>query len=284
MVELLRTTRDLRDAVGSARAAGKRIGCVPTMGYLHEGHATLMREAHMECDFVVVTIFVNPTQFGPNEDFERYPRDLERDAAICRSVAVDAIFAPDVMEMYPERPLLTTVRVAGLTETLCGASRPGHFEGVATVVAKLLNIVRPDVAYFGQKDAQQLAVVRQMVADLNMDFVAIRGVPIVREPDGLARSSRNVYLTPPEREAAPMLYRSLQMAETRVRAGERNMRALAQAMRSLIGTEPLANIDYVEIVDAQTLQPIERLERPALAALAVKFGRTRLIDNCTLEP
>jgi len=283
-VELLRTIRDVRTAVGRARAAGKRIGCVPTMGYLHEGHAELMRQAHQACDFVVVTIFVNPTQFGPNEDFERYPRDLERDAALCQAIAVDVVFVPEVAEMYPDRPPLTTIRVQTLTATLCGASRPGHFEGVATVVAKLLNIVRPDVAYFGQKDAQQLAVIRRMVADLNMDFVEIIGVPIVREPDGLARSSRNVYLSPAEREAAPVLNRSLRLAEARVRAGERDMRALAQAMRAVISAEPLAIIDYVEIVDGQTLQPIEHLEGPTLAALAVRFGRTRLIDNCTLEP
>lgn len=280
-VELISTIRGVREAVSAARKAGQRIGFVPTMGYLHEGHLTLMRQARQECGFVVVSIFVNPTQFGPNEDFSRYPRDLERDMALCQQVPVDAVFHPAVEEMYP-KPFLTGVRVDGITAGLCGASRPGHFDGVATVVTKLFNIVKPDVAYFGQKDAQQVAVIRRMVADLNMD-VEVRPVPTVREPDGLAMSSRNVYLSPEERQGALVLSRSLRMAQERVAEGERDMVSLLEAMKRMIAAEPLASIDYVQIVDYDTLKPLERLEGKALAALAVRFGKTRLIDNCILE-
>ncbi|HYF92326.1 MAG TPA: pantoate--beta-alanine ligase [Symbiobacteriaceae bacterium] len=281
-MDLHETISGIRNAVSAARRAGKKIGFVPTMGYLHEGHLTLMREARKECGYVVVSIFVNPTQFGPNEDFDRYPRDLERDMQLCQSVPVDAIFHPAVAEMYPPGAGTTTVRVSGLTEGLCGASRPGHFEGVATVVTKLFNIVKPDIAYFGQKDAQQVAVIRRMALDLNMDL-EIRPVPTVREPDGLALSSRNVYLSPEQRQGALVLSRSLQMARERVAAGERDMVALLGDIRAMIAAEPLANIDYVAIVDYDSLQPIERLERRGLAALAVRFGKTRLIDNCILE-
>lgn len=281
-MELIRTVQAMRQAVKAARQAGKRIGFVPTMGYLHQGHLTLMRQARQECDFVVVSIFVNPTQFGPNEDFDRYPRNLERDMELCSSVPVDAIFHPDVAEMYPQ-PFLTQVSVSQITDTLCGASRPGHFGGVATVVTKLLNIVRPDVAFFGQKDAQQVAVIRRMVRDLNMDDMEIRPVPTVREADGLALSSRNVYLSPEERQGALVLSRSLRFAQERVAAGERDMAALRNAMAEMIAAEPLAQIDYVQIVDYDTLQPVEALQGKALAALAVKFGKTRLIDNCILE-
>ena len=278
---LLDTVTGVREAAKAARRAGKRIGFVPSMGYLHEGHLALMRQARTECDFVVVSIFVNPTQFGPGEDFDRYPRDLERDQSLCQSVPVDAIFHPSVAEMYPPGSL-TRVQVSGITETLCGASRPGHFEGVATVVTKLFHIVAPDVAYFGQKDAQQVAVIRRMVRDLNMDL-EIRPVPTVREPDGLAMSSRNVYLSPEDRQAALVLSRSLQMAQARVAAGERDLAAIRAEMAALIAAEPRATIDYVSIVDYDTLQPVERLEGKALAALAVRFGKTRLIDNCVLE-
>ncbi|MFZ5817373.1 MAG: pantoate--beta-alanine ligase [Bacillota bacterium] len=280
-MQLVCSIAEVRQAVAAARAAGKRIGFVPTMGYLHEGHLTLMRRARQESDFVVVSIFVNPTQFGPNEDFARYPRDIERDKALCASVPVDLIFHPDVSEMYPQ-PYRTTVRVSGLTDTLCGASRPGHFDGVATVVTKLFNIVKPDLAFFGQKDAQQVAVIQRMAADLNMDLQIIP-VPTVREPDGLAMSSRNTYLSPEERQAALVLSRSLRMAQERVREGERDMAALQAAMRAMIAAEPLADIDYVSIVDHATLQPVERLEGRALAAVAVRFGKTRLIDNVILE-
>jgi len=282
-MQVVETIPEVRAAVKAARAQGKRVGFVPTMGYLHEGHLALMRRARQDCDLVVVSIFVNPTQFGPNEDFDRYPRDLERDLALCRTVPVDLVFHPEVAEVYPAFPPLTTVRVSALTDTLCGASRPSHFEGVATVVTKLFNIVRPDVAYFGQKDAQQVAVIRRMVADLNLDEIEIVPVPTVREPDGLAMSSRNLYLSPAERQAALVLFRSLQLAQDRVAAGQREMRALVGEMRALISAEPLAAVDYVEIVDYDTLQPIEHLKGRALAAVAVKFGKTRLIDNCVLE-
>jgi pantoate--beta-alanine ligase len=252
------------------------------MGYLHEGHVSLMRTARQECDFVVATIFVNPTQFGPNEDFSRYPRDLERDQALCRQVPVDLLFVPSVEVVYPQ-PFLTEVRVSTLTNTLCGASRPGHFDGVATVVTKLFNMARPDVAYFGQKDAQQVAIIRRLVADLNMDFIEVIAVPTVREPDGLAMSSRNVFLSPEERKAALVLSRALNMVQERILAGERDMALLMTEMRFLVAAEPLATLDYAEIVDYETLQPLTRLEQRALAAIAVKFGRTRLIDNAILQ-
>lgn len=281
-MELLRTIATVREAVKAARLAGKRIALVPTMGFLHEGHLTLMRQARQECDLVVVSIFVNPTQFGPNEDFSRYPRDLERDMALCAQVPVDLIFHPMAEEVYPQ-PFMTSVQVSGITETLCGASRPGHFEGVATVVTKLFNIVKPDIAYFGQKDAQQVAVIRRMAADLNMDEIEIRPVPTVREEGGLALSSRNHYLSPVERQAALVLWHSLRLAQERVSAGARDMSALQAEVRSLIAAEPLAEIDYVQIVDYDTLQPVSRLEGLALLALAVRFGKTRLIDNCVLQ-
>ncbi|HWI61691.1 MAG TPA: pantoate--beta-alanine ligase [Symbiobacteriaceae bacterium] len=280
-MQLIETTQGIREAVSAARRAGKQIGFVPTMGYLHEGHLTLMREARKECDYVVVSIFVNPTQFGPNEDFDRYPRDLERDMNLCATVPVDAIFHPSVAEMYPGTASTTSVKVSQLTEGLCGASRPGHFDGVATVVTKLFNIVKPDVAFFGQKDAQQVAVIRRMVLDLNMDL-EIRPVPTVREADGLAMSSRNIYLSPEQRQAALVLSRSLRMAQERVAAGERDMLVLLADMKAMIAAEPLAAIDYVTIVDYDSLQPVEWLEAKALAALAVRFGKTRLIDNCIL--
>jgi pantoate--beta-alanine ligase len=280
-MQVIETAQGVREAVAAARRAGKRIGFVPTMGYLHEGHLTLMREARRECDFVVVSIFVNPTQFGPNEDFDRYPRDLERDAKLCATVPVDIIFHPSVAEMYPTGNT-TNIHVSKLTEGLCGASRPGHFDGVATVVTKLFNIVKPDIAFFGQKDAQQVAVIRRMVWDLNMDL-EIRPVPIVREADGLALSSRNIYLSPEQRQAALVLSRSVKLAQERVAAGERDMGALKAAVRAMIAAEPLSDIDYVEIVDYDTLAPIDRLEGKGLLALAVRFGKTRLIDNCILE-
>lgn len=282
-MELVTTVSDVRASVRSARASGKRVGLVPTMGYLHEGHLSLMRRARSECEFAVVSIFVNPTQFGPNEDYSRYPRNLDRDLALCRSIPVDLIFHPDVSEIYPQ-PFFTKVQVPTLTNYLCGASRPGHFDGVATVVSKLLNIIQPDQAYFGQKDAQQVAVIRQLVKDLNIP-VEIQAVPTVREADGLALSSRNVYLSAAERQAALVLSRSLSLAESRVAEGERDMARLARAMEAMIAAEPLADIDYVAIVDHQTLQPITRLGAggTALAAVAVRFGRTRLIDNALLH-
>lgn len=279
-MRLVTTVDELREAIRSARQAGKRIGFVPTMGYLHAGHRTLMTTARAETDFVVVSIFVNPMQFGPNEDLGRYPRDLERDTALCASVPVDLLFHPDVAEVYPEG-FQTKVMIGGLTEVLCGASRPGHFDGVATVVTKLFNLVQPDVAYFGQKDAQQVAVIQRLVRDLNLP-IDIRPVPIVRDADGLALSSRNTYLSPAEREAALVLSRTLLWAQAQVKAGERDLAALRAAMGARIEAEPLARIDYVEIVDPLTLQPVERLAGQALAALAVRIGATRLIDNLLL--
>ncbi|GIO83430.1 pantothenate synthetase [Paenibacillus faecis] len=267
---------------------GKKIktGFVPTMGYLHEGHASLLRRARGENDLVVLSIFVNPIQFGPNEDFERYPRNEKQDLALAEREGVDAVFLPSVEEMYP-KPTRTKIKVEGLTDTLCGASRPGHFDGVTTVVGKLLHIVQPDRAYFGQKDAQQAAVVAQMVEDLNFP-VRIVPCPIIRENDGLALSSRNVYLSPEERRAALVLSKSLLKLQAEVEAGERKTAAEAQrAIVLAIEAEPLASIDYVEIVRFPSLEPLEggadlgeTAEREGvLVALAVKFGKTRLIDN-----
>lgn len=281
-MRLVTTIAELREAVRGARQTGKRIGFVPTMGYLHEGHRALMAAARQETDFVVVSIFVNPMQFGPNEDLARYPRDLERDTALCDSVPVDLLFHPTATEVYPEG-FQTTISIGALAGGLCGASRPGHFDGVATVVAKLFGMVQPDVAFFGQKDAQQVSVIQRLVRDLNLP-VEIRPVPTVREPDGLALSSRNVYLSPAEREAALLLSRTLFWAEAQVKAGERDLGALRAQMIARIEAEPLARIDYVEIVDPVSLQPVTHLSEAALAALAVRFGSTRLIDNLRLVP
>lgn len=282
-MEICRTIEETRQRTREARAKGWTIGFVPTMGYLHEGHASLMRKAREECDLVVASIFVNPLQFGPNEDFERYPRDPERDAALARKNGVDVLFMPSTEEMYPAPPL-TKVTVSGITETLCGASRPGHFDGVATVVSKLFHIVQPDRAYFGMKDAQQVAVIEQMVRDLNMD-VRIVPCPIVREPDGLAMSSRNVYLSPEERSQALVLYRSLQQWETWYEQTKGDLRAIKERIEQTIRTAHLADIDYVEIRTYPDLKPAYDLSREQLAgrrllvALAVRFGSTRLIDN-----
>jgi len=260
------------------RAEGKQIGLVPTMGYLHEGHLSLVRRARADNDWVVVSIFVNPIQFGPNEDLANYPRDFDRDRQLLEAEGVDLIFVPTVEEMYPSGSL-TFVEVEGnLTKGLCGASRPGHFRGVTTVVSKLFNIVLPHRAYFGQKDAQQLAVIGRMVADLNFD-IEIVPMPIVREPDGLAMSSRNRYLNPEERRSATALYRSLQLAKGLIENGERDAAKITAAMRNLIGQEKPARIDYVEIVDANSFEPMEHIHGEILIALAAFMGRTRLIDN-----
>ena len=281
-MKLVKTVGEVREAVGAARREEKSIGFVPTMGYLHEGHLALIRRARAENGFVVVSIFVNPTQFGPAEDFDRYPRDLDRDLDLCRAAGVDLVFAPEVAEMYPPG-YQTYVEVEKLSQGLCGASRPGHFRGVATVVTKLFNIVAPDRAYFGEKDAQQLRVIKRMVADLNLP-VAIVPVPTVREPDGLAMSSRNTYLSPDERRAALVLYRALSLAAELFAQGERRAEVLLTRMRELIAAEPLARIDYVAVVDDETLTPVEEIDRPVLVALAVFIGRTRLIDNLVLRP
>lgn len=276
--------RDVKEVVRHARRAGKTIGLVPTMGFLHEGHLTLVRQARRECGLVVVSVFVNPLQFGPQEDFAQYPRDLTRDTRLLAQERVDVVFAPTVEEMYPQGPenMCTFVEVRKVTERLCGASRPGHFRGVATVVTKLFNIVEPDVAYFGQKDAQQVVVIKRMVADLNMN-VRIVSVPTVREADGLAMSSRNTYLSAPERQAALVLSRALALARQKLEGGERDAGKIIAAMRDLIMREPLASIDYISISDPEDLTEMAQVKAPALVALAVKIGRTRLIDNIIWE-
>jgi pantoate--beta-alanine ligase len=263
------------------RREGKTIGFVPTMGYLHEGHLSLVRASTDRADVTVVSIFVNPTQFGPNEDFKKYPRDLEKDAAFLTAAGVDVLFYPEAAEIYPPG-YRTFVEVEGLQDRLCGRSRPGHFRGVATVVLKLFDIVAPDLAFFGAKDAQQVLIIRRMAADLDLD-VEIVTCPIVREPDGLALSSRNAYLDPPARQAALVLSTSLRWAEKAVAAGERDTGRLVAGIRSIIEAEPLARIDYVEAVDPETLDPVAEIGGEVLVALAVFIGATRLIDNVRLR-
>lgn len=272
----------LQELISEARSIGKSIGFVPTMGFLHEGHLALMERARQENDLVVTSVFVNPTQFGPNEDLEAYPRNPGKDQALMAGVGVDVAFFPAVETLYPSG-YSTFVNVEGsLTLGLCGASRPGHFKGVATIVAKLLNLVQPHRAYFGQKDAQQVAVIRRMVMDLNIP-VEIIPCPIVREADGLAMSSRNTYLSPAERQQALVLSQSLKAAEAAVAAGERQADALELLIRKTIEKAPSAEVDYVQIVDAHTLTPVVQLKGSVLIALAVKIGKPRLIDNCIVE-
>lgn len=256
---------------------GLTIGLVPTMGYLHEGHASLIRRAACENDRVVVSVFVNPTQFGPNEDLESYPRDFEHDKKLIEDCGGHLVFAPTPEEMYGKNAA-TWVTVEGLTRELCGRSRPIHFRGVATVVNKLMNIAQPDRAYFGQKDAQQLAVIRKMVADLNMP-VTVVGCPIVRESDGLAKSSRNTYLSSVERQAALVLSKSLQAGRTLLQEGQTDADAVVQVITKVLESEPLARIDYVQAVDAETIEPVHRVKGTVLFAIAVYIGKTRLIDN-----
>lgn len=272
----------MRACVTKARALGRRVGCVPTMGALHAGHISLVDAARRSTDFVIVTIFVNPTQFAPEEDFDRYPRDEAGDLRLCETAGVDAVFLPDVAAMYPPTAR-TNILVVELTDTLCGPFRPGHFDGVCLIVAKLLNIVQPNAAFFGEKDAQQLAVIRRMVADLDMP-VDIIGCPIVREPDGLALSSRNRYLSASDRAAALCLFRALSLARRKIADGERNAGQLVTEMFEIVHESGATEIDYISIVDPATLQPIEHVLRPVLVALAVRFGQTRLIDNMTLSP
>lgn len=257
------------------------VGFVPTMGYLHEGHLSLVRRARAENDYVVASIFVNPTQFGPREDYQTYPRDLGRDLALLEREGVDLVFTPEAEEVYPPS-FDTWVEVGKITERLEGDFRPGHFRGVATVVIKLFNLVQPHRAYFGQKDAQQALVIRKMAADLNMDLEVVV-LPTVREPDGLAMSSRNTYLDPQERQAALVLPQALALAERLWGEGERSAERLRREMKALIQGEPLVRIDYVSVADASTLEELERVDWPALVSLAVWIGRTRLIDNTTLN-
>jgi pantoate--beta-alanine ligase len=257
------------------------VGFVPTMGYLHEGHLALVKQARIENSAVIVSIYVNPTQFGPREDFSAYPRDINRDLELLREGGVDIVFVPSDDQMYsPE--FSTWVDVEKVSERLEGASRPGHFRGVATVVAKLFNIIQPTKAYFGQKDAQQVVVIKRMVADLNM-LIEIVVVPTVRESDGLAMSSRNIYLNPEERQAATILFRALTLARQLRLGGEKDAGSIRRQMASLIQKEPLAKIDYVSIADADTLEELDLIDHPALASLAVRIGKTRLIDNVSLE-
>ena len=269
-----------RRAVAVANDRKLAVGLVPTMGALHEGHVSLIRLARQQCGFVAVSIFVNPTQFGPTEDFARYPRALPADLAVCEREGVDLVFVPEPATMYPPG-FQTAVDVGELGDRLCGASRPGHFRGVATVVLKLLNIFEPDRAYFGQKDAQQVRIIQQMVWDLNVPTEIVVG-PTVREPDGLALSSRNRYLTPAERKSATVLIETLREIRRRVEAGEHDAIGLRRMMADRVRDAPGAELDYAEIVDADSFRPVESLTGPAVAALAVKFGGTRLIDNIDL--
>ena len=271
----------VRETVKAWKAQGLTVGFVPTMGYLHEGHKSLIDAARKENDRVVVSIFVNPMQFGPKEDLASYPRDLDKDAKLCEAAGVDVIFHPEPEEMYTPQ-FCSYVDMNGLTTELCGKTRPTHFRGVQTVVLKLFHIVTPDRAYFGQKDAQQLAVIKRMVTDLNVD-VQIIGCPIIREEDGLAKSSRNTYLSPEERKAALVLSRSVFLGEKMVKEGERDCKKVIAAMTEEIEKEPLAKIDYVKIVDLSTMQQIDTIEHGILAAMAVYIGKTRLIDNFMIE-
>src|SRR3954471_2744377 len=266
------------------REEDKTIGLVPTMGALHEGHLSLVREARTMCDVVVVSVFVNPTQFGPSEDFERYPRDLTGDTTKLSDYNVDYIFAPPVEEVYPKN-FATYVTVEGLSETMEGAARPGHFRGVATVLTVLFNAVRPDFAFFGQKDAQQTLVVRRLVRDLAFDIEVVV-LPTIREQSGLALSSRNAYLTEEQRAAASVLYKSLSQAKEVYMEGERNPKRMAEVVRSRVEAEPLTRIEYVGVVDAETMEKFDRIpeDRPLLIALAARVGRTRLIDNIVIQP
>ena len=272
---------ELRDRVKGWKSQGLRVGFVPTMGYLHEGHESLIKRASEENDKVVVSIFVNPIQFGPKEDLSTYPRDLERDSKVCEGAGADIIFHPKSEEMYFE-DFSTFVDMNGLTSGLCGKSRPTHFRGVCTVVTKLFNIVSPDRAYFGEKDAQQLAIIKRMVRDLNID-VEVIGCPIVREKDGLAKSSRNTYLSMEERSAATILSKALNIAREKIKDGERTSSNIISTIKEIIESEKLARIDYIEVVDSFSMEGVDTIEKSVLVAIAVFIGKTRLIDNFTYE-
>ena len=280
-MEINSKIEEVRQQVSDWKKEGLSVGLVPTMGYLHEGHKSLIDAARKDNDRVVVSIFVNPMQFGPNEDLASYPRDLEKDAKLCQEAGVDLIFHPDAEEMY-EPGFCSYVDMNGLTTELCGKSRPIHFRGVQTVVLKLFHIVTPDRAYFGQKDAQQLAVIRRMVRDLNVG-IEIIGCPIIREADGLAKSSRNTYLNDTERQAALVLSRSLDVGKALAESGETNAQAIREAITQDIDTEPMARIDYVDVVDFDTITPVDTIRGSVLVAIAVFIGKTRLIDNFIVE-
>ena len=279
-MKIVGTVKEVREQVKEWKKQGLSVGFVPTMGYLHEGHKSLMDAARKGNDKVVVSIFVNPMQFGPTEDLATYPRDLDHDAALCESAGVDLIFHPEAEEMY-EKDFCSFVDMTGLTEGLCGKTRPIHFRGVCTVVNKLFNIVTPDHAYFGQKDGQQLAVIKRMVRDLNMD-IEIVGCPIIREEDGLAKSSRNTYLSSEERKAALILSKTVALGKELAKT-EKDANKVVEAMKKNIETAPLAKIDYVEAVDALSIAPVEKLEGTCMLAMAVYIGKTRLIDNTLIN-
>lgn len=276
-MRLVKTIAEVKDIVKEWKKNGESIGFVPTMGYLHEGHGSLIKKARENNDKVVVSIFVNPMQFGENEDLDSYPRDIEKDSAYVESLGGDLIFNPEPSEMYNDG-FCSYVDMSVLTEELCGLSRPVHFRGVCTVVNKLFNIVQPDRAYFGQKDAQQLAIIKRMVKDLNMNLEII-GCPIVREEDGLAKSSRNTYLNPEERKAALVLNQSLKKGKELLESGFRDAKEIRKVITEIIEKEPLAKIDYVKVVDGLTMQQVEKIEKEVLVAIAVYIGKTRLIDN-----
>ncbi len=280
-MRIIETIEEMKIFVKQVKARGLSIGLVPTMGSLHEGHLALMRQAKKQCDVVVVSIFVNPTQFGPNEDYAKYPRDLTGDSVQAGTAGVDVIFHPQAQEMYP-KGYSSFIEIDGITQKLCGLSRPGHFRGVATVVTKLFNIIQPDIAFFGQKDAQQVLVLQRMASDLNMDVI-IEVIPIVREEDGLAMSSRNAFLSVEERKAALVLSSSLQLAKQLVASGEINAETIRQQVIANIQLEELAQIDYAEIHSYPLLENIDQIVGKALLALAVRIGNTRLIDNIILE-
>lgn len=280
-MEIVNTVAEVRKIVKDWRKHGLTVGFVATMGYLHEGHKSLIEKSVLENDRTVVSIFVNPMQFGPNEDLDSYPRDLKRDASLCKITGADLIFNPEVSEIYADN-FCSSVDVDNISKGLCGRSRPVHFKGVCTIVNKLFNIVTPDNAYFGEKDAQQLAVIKRMVRDLNID-INIVGCPIVREPDGLAKSSRNTYLNEEERKAALVLSRSLKMAKEKLADGERSADKVIELIKEEIESEPLAKIDYIEIVDSLELQPVDTINGSVLVAIAVYIGKTRLIDNFTFK-
>lgn len=281
MIKRTGIVAEVRQQVKEWKKQGLTVGFVPTMGYLHEGHKSLIDRAVKENDRVVVSIFVNPIQFAPNEDLESYPRDIEKDTQLCSNAGADLIFNPTPEEMYPNG-FSTSVVMNGLTEELCGKTRPTHFGGVCTVVSKLFNIVAPDRAYFGEKDAQQLAIIKRMVQDLNFD-IEIKGCPIVREDDGLAKSSRNTYLSAEERKAALVLSKSIALGKKMVQDGERDVKNVVDAMTKCISAEPLARIDYVSVVDALSITPIEKYSGYTLTAIAVYIGKTRLIDNFIVD-
>ena len=278
-MEIITTIENIRSIVNHWKDTGYSIGFVPTMGYLHDGHAALIDQARKDNDKVIVSIFVNPTQFGENEDLNSYPRDINRDKSLCEAHKADIIFSPTSDEMYHDRKAF--VNIVELSDTLCGISRPIHFKGVCTVVTKLFNIIQPTNAYFGEKDAQQLAIIRKMVYDLNFP-VNIIGVPIVRESDGLAKSSRNTYLSKEERKAATILYKAIQMGKQTIKHGA-SADSIINTMTEIINTEPLAKIDYVSVVDANTMQPVHEITSPVLVAMAVYIGSTRLIDNFSFD-